>query len=118
MFTLYRLYGKSGELLYIGKTIDRFRRLDTHCRRQPWAAEINNIRFDDTYFADDAALSSAEISAIRTERPKYNKVHNARPCLMVTPDDDEGERVSVRMRTRNMSATWKATALSIRQLLT
>jgi predicted GIY-YIG superfamily endonuclease len=65
-FTLYRLYSSADELLYIGKTIHRFRRFDEHCRRQPWAAEIANASFQE--LADAAALSAAEIAAIKRER--------------------------------------------------
>jgi hypothetical protein len=80
--TLYRLYSAAGELLYIGKSVHRFRRFDEHCRNQPW--EIANASFQE--LPDDAALSAAEIAAIKRECPKYNKAHTVRP-----PDDDEEE---------------------------
>ena len=85
-FTLYRLFNAAGELLYIGKSIHRYRRLDEHCRNQPWASEIASSHFQE--FADEASLSAAEIAAIKRERPKYNKAHATCP-VTVAPDDDD-----------------------------
>jgi hypothetical protein len=79
MFTLYRLYNAAGELIYIGKSIHRYQRLDHHCRYQPWSNEIASAAFQE--LPDEATLSRVEIAAIKREHPKYNKAHVEHPTV-------------------------------------
>jgi len=74
--TLYRIFDEADVLLYIGMSVNKFKRVDYHCSHQPWADEIACVRFE--RFADREELARAEIRAIRKEHPKYNRRHARR----------------------------------------
>jgi len=69
---VYRLYGWSGLLLYVGCTNDVDRRLKEHRRLSPWYALADNART--TWLDGPAAAHQAERDAIRTEHPLFNRV--------------------------------------------
>lgn len=69
---VYWLYGKGGELLYIGVTDDVPRRLAQH-RRKPWGVEITTHREHWTT-SREAALAMEE-TLIPEELPKWNRAH-------------------------------------------
>lgn len=72
---LYRLYDANGRLLYIGKTINHWTgRMSEHRNIQPWWHEVAQVRLEP--YLTDHELSAAEIAAIKSERPRYNVVHN------------------------------------------
>ena len=60
--------------LYIGKSIRVRKRQQEHQNNSPWWNEIDCMRFD--MLPDQKSLDEAEIQAIKTLRPKYNKAHN------------------------------------------
>ncbi len=68
---IYRLYDAAGALLYIGATKrePKFRGWE-HSSKQPWAAEIAELRAQPI----SSGLRDAEALAIRYERPKYNSI--------------------------------------------
>lgn len=72
--SLYRFFNSTGELLYIGITNRVPRRLDQHGDDKPWYLEVADVKVEH-HPNRDAALA-AEKTAIKTERPKYNVVHN------------------------------------------
>jgi len=71
---LYRIYDIDGQLLYVGITIDRDRRMWQHSITQPWWDEVEHIFFDKYDTRREAA--KAEEKAIRSERPTYNVMMN------------------------------------------
>ena len=72
--TLYRIYGHDESLLYIGISGNPGRRFKEHQDNQPWWSETAGARFQ--HFETRAEAERAEPLAIRSEFPKYNKVHN------------------------------------------
>ncbi len=71
-FSLYRIYGRFGELLYVGQTTQSVQaRTSAHARGKSWwALEAQQI-YIETHVGVDA-LNDAEAIAIRDEDPKYN----------------------------------------------
>lgn len=67
---LYRLYGQSGELLYVGITNDLHRRFTEHLQWKAWWPEVADCKVE--FFPSRTALETAEIAAIGREQPKYN----------------------------------------------
>lgn len=74
MHILYRLFGESNDLLYIGITNNIFSRIYTHSRDKDWFSDIRNINIE--HFNNRKELKSAEILAIKNESPPYNKDHS------------------------------------------
>jgi len=68
--TLYRLFGGTGELLYIGRTISPRLRLKQHEATKDWWDEVAFITLKK--FGTLEELSDAEFTAINTENPKFN----------------------------------------------
>lgn len=75
--SLYRFFNPAGELLYIGITNRIPRRLDEHGDDKPWYLEVARVTVE--HHTDRYAALAAEKTAIKTERPKYNVVHNRSP---------------------------------------
>lgn len=71
---LYRLYSRSGELLYVGVTDNCLRRWKEHSKIQPWWSEVHRLTQD--WFPDRTSVEAAERRAIQVERPVHNKTHN------------------------------------------
>lgn len=71
-FQLYRHYDASGGLLYVGISNRFLERLQAHFRESGWAWKIKTITID--YFKTERAVRSAERSAIKLERPIWNKL--------------------------------------------
>lgn len=71
--TLYRIYGANKRLLYIGISDNFENRMNNHSEKF-WWREVRNI--ETVSFATRESASNAEIEAIRSESPKYNKVEN------------------------------------------
>lgn len=72
--SLYRFYDSAGQLLYIGITNRVPRRLDEHGDDKPWFLNVARVEIE--HHADRYAALAAEKTAIKSERPKYNVVHN------------------------------------------
>lgn len=72
--TLYRVFDSSGELLYVGASINVAARLGRHAHLQTWWGDV--ARIDLEHFPTRAELLSAESAAIQIEGPKYNWVHS------------------------------------------
>lgn len=67
---LYRVWGKDGALVYIGKAVNPVARPNMH-RRAPWGHEIDRHTFFE--YPTEADALAAEREAIIREKPKYNK---------------------------------------------
>jgi len=83
--TLYRLFSLDLRLLYVGITTQGMVRLYQHALAQPWWPEVAIARFE--HFTDRRVASIAEMRAIQTERPVYNKAHAAVRTKSPNPRD-------------------------------
>jgi predicted GIY-YIG superfamily endonuclease len=71
---LYRFFDLRGRLLYIGLTVDLPARLTRHRLDKPWWSDVARVEVE--HYPSRAAVAAAERSAIATETPLYNVVHN------------------------------------------
>lgn len=71
--SLYRLFSRSGELLYVGIANDVERRMAQHRQDKPWWPQVADAVVEE--FPDRRAALAAERVAIRTEGPVYNVMH-------------------------------------------
>jgi predicted GIY-YIG superfamily endonuclease len=69
---LYRFFDADGRLLYIGATVDVSARREQHQASAPWWPEVSEMRVE--RYEDISAARAAEVRAIRTEHPTYNKL--------------------------------------------
>jgi hypothetical protein len=69
--TLYRFYDKHGVLIYVGITCSLNDRIRQHSQYQVWWREVVDAKFE--HFDSRAQLEDAELQAIRSERPRYNR---------------------------------------------
>lgn len=74
---LYRFHSDTGELLYVGITLNPTGRWRQHRRHKPWWTEIARITIEQ--FPDRTSALLAETNAIHDEHPKYNIAQNPTP---------------------------------------
>lgn len=72
--TLYRFFDSNGALLYVGITLSPPQRFAQHRSSKWWWTRVACIELDS--FPTRAAVLVAEQSAIESERPRYNVLHN------------------------------------------
>jgi len=75
---LYRFYGDTGQLLYIGITNDPGRRFSQHSATKTWWRAVRGISLDWHSSRQDAL--AAETRAIEVERPLMNVVRPGIPA--------------------------------------
>jgi hypothetical protein len=68
--TLYRLYDRSGVLLYVGITQDWSTRAKQHGSKS-WWADVARVSLEEFPGREEAA--TAELRAIASERPRHNR---------------------------------------------
>jgi predicted GIY-YIG superfamily endonuclease len=68
--TLYRLYDKQGDLLYVGISVGGLQRLKQHRDSKDWFLEVASATF--THYPSRAEALKAEAQAIHSEHPRYN----------------------------------------------
>ena len=83
--TLYRYYDSQGHLLYVGITGDNTKRQSQHRRNSFWFGEIHSATFE--HFITREQASQAEVSAIQSERPRYNTQHMNSKDTEFSPTD-------------------------------
>lgn len=71
---VYRFYDSDGQLLYVGISHRLNGRLSAHKRTKPWQQVA---RIDLEHHSTRHEAASAELHAIRTEKPLWNIAHNA-----------------------------------------
>lgn len=71
---LYRFYSKTGQLLYVGITMNPPQRFRDHRDSKEWWDQVAGITVESYDTRKD--LAEAEKRAIRVERPQHNIVHN------------------------------------------
>lgn len=107
-YVLYRMFGYDGRLLYVGKTMcetPEFR-LSQHRAQKHWWSEVADIKLE--RHANEEALGKAEVVAINTEKPRYNRRFElSRPLVPQAPDAKATQKEATRRRKRmNHEATW------------
>lgn len=83
---LYRMFDQNGDLIYVGITCNPPARIKQHSKEKEWFSEVTHITLEP--FRTRHELEEAEKHAIRTERPKYNVMHNQQ--LMQTIPKESG----------------------------
>lgn len=78
--TVYRLYDRKLNLLYVGVTGNLAARLKAHAKTQPWWKKVGSVRLEQHTSREDA--ERAEALAILEESPAYNR---ARPAYHAEP---------------------------------
>lgn len=72
MTTLYRAFAEDGTLLYVGIAGDPGRRFNEHALLSAWWTEAARLTL--AHYPSRASAMSAELAAIRAERPVYNVI--------------------------------------------
>lgn len=67
---VYRHYNTDGDLLYVGASLNPFRRFLQHQGKSSWAYEAVNMTVEWYDSREDA--ETAEMVAISKEKPRYN----------------------------------------------
>jgi predicted GIY-YIG superfamily endonuclease len=73
---LYRLYGETDELLYIGISHQPQVRFEQHSKAKEWWSRV--ARREIEWFADRPTAAQAEEVAVRTEDPEFNNIYSPR----------------------------------------
>jgi len=76
---VYRLYGDSGSLLYIGVTQNWAQRREHHAIVQPWFSDVAHAELESCPTRKDALAREATL--IRELKPRYNIQHQPLPPL-------------------------------------
>lgn len=71
MFDLYRQYNAAGDLLYIGQSLNAFKRHSSHKNASAWFDEIATMTIQK--YETRADVEWAEKRAIHRENPRHNK---------------------------------------------
>lgn len=74
MQTLYRLFNKQDELLYVGISSKWYERFHQHEKTQPWWLSVVKITLENFETRDEVV--EAEKLAIRLEKPLHNKQYS------------------------------------------
>ena len=95
---LYRLYGRDDQLLYVGIASDLSRRWDQHSRAQSWWHLVTRREVE--WLSDRPSAEAAEVQAIQTEAPLFNKDHVPDRRLGQGQYDDTADRKRARRLLR------------------
>lgn len=71
MNTVYRMRDVAGELLYVGVSLTWPQRVKAHGDEKPWWSEVATISLE--HFGSPEAAYDAEVQAIKSEDPRYNR---------------------------------------------
>lgn len=74
LHALYRMYDETGQLMYVGISVDPGRRFVQHRSDKPWWDQV--VNFTVQPMPTRKAALAAEKDAIKSERPLFNVVHN------------------------------------------
>ena len=72
--TLYRFFDKDSNLLYVGITNTWHQRFHQHERTAGWFSRVAHATFEP--YESREAVEAAELVAIKTENPQFNKASN------------------------------------------
>lgn len=93
--SLYRHFACDGSLLYVGISLSWLARTKAHSRSSRWFEQVAKVEIE--RFPSRAAALDAERDAIRSERPKFNVVHNRCSARVTGP----GARKRLRPASRD-----------------
>jgi predicted GIY-YIG superfamily endonuclease len=93
---LYRQYSKSGELLYVGISLNYANRLRDHYKGSAWFTDVDNITLEWHETRDEAL--KAERKAIIEEKPTCNKQHNSQDGIFEDVEPEFNGANSIVMR--------------------
>ena len=79
---LYRFYDLDGKLLYVGISNKWYQRFHDHEKKSGWFSKAAYTIFQ--WYEDRESVEAAELVAIRTENPEFNKANN--PSYETTMD--------------------------------
>lgn len=79
---LYRFYDKDNNLLYVGISNTWYQRFHDHERKAGWFSRVASSTFE--WHSSRESVEAAELLAIRTENPEFNKANN--PAYETTVD--------------------------------
>lgn len=71
---LYRHFDTTGKLLYIGISVNAFKRFSEHKDQKDWSSDICSMTIE--YFDTRIAALAAEKNAIKAEKPLHNVTYN------------------------------------------
>jgi predicted GIY-YIG superfamily endonuclease len=72
--TLYRFYDSTNSLLYVGISNTWYQRFHQHERSSGWFSRVAHATFES--YESREAVEAAELIAIKTENPQFNKASN------------------------------------------
>jgi predicted GIY-YIG superfamily endonuclease len=73
---LYRFFDKDDRLLYVGISLHAATRASSHKKDKPWWDDVDRMTV--VHLATREAAEQAERTAIRTEKPLHNVIHNGK----------------------------------------
>lgn len=73
-FVVYRHFDSVGRLLYVGRSKNFLSRTHEHQRGSGWFHQVAQITVE--HYTTEEAMNFAELEAIRTENPIWNKAEN------------------------------------------
>lgn len=79
---LYRLYGESGDLLYVGISGNPEARFAQHRADKAWWPDVAVKAVE--WYGSRVAAESAEEAAIKARIPRHNRAHSPEPPARVT----------------------------------
>lgn len=71
---LYRFFDIDNNLLYVGISNTWYQRFHDHEKKAGWFSKVASTTFE--WYEDRASVEAAELLAIRTENPEFNKANN------------------------------------------
>lgn len=101
---LYRFYDHAGELLYIGISRRPATRWAEHSTDKPWWSEVQRIAIQ--AFPDRKSALRAERAAIKSEKPRYNLIHN-RPEPLPQPTSPHDRAQDAEYWWRFVERDWR-----------
>jgi hypothetical protein len=96
---LYRHFGESNVLLYVGISINTLVRQGGHERRSGWWRDVRRIEI--TVYPNKIEAARAEVEVIRAERPRFNQQHApVKPVDVPIAESRKGAELLRRLRAR------------------
>jgi hypothetical protein len=78
--SLYRMFNREGELLYVGISNHFARRLDDHFGEKEWRPDVATVTVE--HYPNRGTAMAAEALAIANEAPRHNLVGGVRPPVV------------------------------------